>query len=167
MDKTQKLYRERKTKYNNNIIICQGAKFDSELELFCYNYLEKSGFNTEFQKKIELLPSLKRSKDFLTMADKVWQEPAKNSLGKKQKPILRRKDNQCTDIIVDFFLLDGSGGFDVIIDTKGVETQTWIDKIKNLEFSLAQKEKPTLVFTPSTKNQVIVICNKLKKHFVI
>ena len=167
MDKIRNRARERKTKYNNNVITWQGIKFDSELELFCYQYLEKSGFSLEFQKRIELLPALKRKKEFLAVADKVWQEPAKNAIGKKQKAILRRKDNQCTDIVVDFFLLDGTGEFDVIIDTKGVETQTWIDKIKTLEFYLAQKEKPTLVFTPNNKNQVIAICNKLKSYFVV
>lgn len=165
MDKPKQRFRERKTKYNNNIIVCQGVKFDSKLELYCYQYLEKSGFEFHFQKRIELLPALKRSKEFVALANAIWQEPAKNALGKKQKSILRAKNEQNIDIVVDFFL-EGAD-FDIIIDTKGVETQTWIDKIKTLEFHLVQKEKPTFVFTPNNKNQVIAICAKLKKHFVL
>lgn len=165
MDKIKKNFRERKTKYNNNVIVWQGVKFDSELEMYCHQYLDKAGFTFHFQKRIELLPALKRSKEFVTLANSVWQEPAKNALGKKQKAILRVKNEQNIDIVVDFFL-EGND-FDVTIDTKGVETQTWIDKIKTLEFHLAQKEKPTLVFTPNNKNQVIAICTKLKKHFIL
>lgn len=155
--------RERKTKYNNKIVVWQGIKFDSELELWCYKYLDASGIDFVFQKSIELVPPLKRSAKFLELANTVWQEPKKNALGKNQKPILRKKNEQDVCIVVDFFL-EGKD-FDVIIDTKGVETDTWIVKAKMLEFYLAQKEKQTLFFTPKNANQVIALCSKLKQYF--
>lgn len=43
------------SKYGNNKLVVDGVKFDSKLELYCYNLLKNLEFEFEFQKQIILI----------------------------------------------------------------------------------------------------------------
>ena len=52
----------KRSKYGNKKLEVDGVKFDSKLELFCYDLLTKLNFEFEFQKKIILIDSFKYNK---------------------------------------------------------------------------------------------------------
>ena len=50
------------SKYGNTKIVVDGVKFDSKLEMYCYDVLTQMEFDFEFQKKIILIDSFKYNK---------------------------------------------------------------------------------------------------------
>ena len=92
------------SKYGNKKIELDGVKFDSKLELFCYQQLKSLGIEFEFQRAILLQESFRFK-------------------GKWIRPIT---------MIVDFVL--HHDGQKIYIDTKGFATETSKLKYKMLKF---------------------------------
>jgi hypothetical protein len=49
----------KRRKYGNNKTEVDGVKFDSRLELYCYNLLKENNIDFIFQEKIELIPKFR------------------------------------------------------------------------------------------------------------
>jgi len=92
------------SKYGNKKIELDGVKFDSKLELFCYQQLKSLGIEFEFQRAILLQESFRFK-------------------GKWIRPIT---------MIVDFVI--HHDGQKIYIDTKGFATETSKLKYKMLKF---------------------------------
>lgn len=116
-----KSIRSDKPKYGNKKRVINGVKFDSELELYCYNLLNMLGFSFEFQKTI------------------ILQERFRHK-GKWIRPIT---------IIVDFVV--DHNELKIYIDSKGMATEVSKLKYKMLKYALKEEENSDVVWLHSKK----------------
>lgn len=144
------------------------GEFASGLESFCFDILRASGINFEFQKTYVLQEGFKRN-ELHMQSVKLFNNVnsltyAKGKKKGKQKSVLYQKNVLPIKMIVDFYI-EGAN-FDVIIDTKGMKTADWQLKAKILEMQLSQKEKPTLLFIPSSQKEVKLVISDIKKQII-
>ncbi len=110
-----------RNKYGNNKKIVNGVKFDSELELHCYNMLNIFKIEFEFQKSMLLMEKFKYD-------------------GKSIRE---------TTAIVDFVIHHNSKT--IYLDTKGFATEVSKIKYKMLKYILKDKENIQVVWLHSKK----------------
>jgi hypothetical protein len=120
------------SKYGNKKIELDGVKFDSKLELFCYQQLKSLGIEFEFQRGI-LLQEKFRFK------------------GKWIRPIT---------MIVDFVI--HHDGQKIYIDTKGFATETSKLKYKMLKFLEKDDSIVDVIWLHSQKEVKDFLFNLLK-----
>ena len=111
----------KRTKYGNKKLEVNGVKFDSKLELVCYDLLTKLNFEFEFQKKIILIDSFKYNK-------------------KAIRPIT---------LIVDFVI--NHGGIEHYVDIKGFATDVSKIKYKMLRYQLKDNPKTDVLWLHSQR----------------
>ena len=99
------MYQTRR-KYGNKKVVVDGVKFDSKLELFCYNLLKECDIDFEFQKKQVLFDKFKYN-------------------GKTIRAIT---------MLIDFVI--NHDGKTIYLDTKGFATETSKIKYKILKYRL-------------------------------
>lgn len=110
-----------RNKYGNKKRVISGVKFDSELELYCYNLITNLGFSFEFQKTITLVERFQYKKKWI-------------------RPIT---------MIVDF-VVDHNGS-KIYIDSKGMATEVSKLKYKMLKYALKEEENSDVVWLHSKK----------------
>jgi hypothetical protein len=110
-----------KNKYGNKKIEIQGVKFDSKLELYCYNLLKERNINFDFQKTIILVDKFRFS-------------------GKGIRELT---------IIVDFVVYIGDRV--VYVDTKGFPTEVSKIKYKLLRNKLKDNANNEVVWLHNKK----------------
>ena len=93
-------------KYGNKKVVVDAIKFDSKLELFCYNVLKECDIDFEFQKKVVLFDKFKFN-------------------GKTIRSIT---------MLIDF-VIDHNGSV-IYLDTKGFATEASKIKYKILKYRL-------------------------------
>tara|TARA_R110001592_G_scaffold85820_5_gene253467 strand:+ start:1587 stop:1961 length:375 start_codon:yes stop_codon:yes gene_type:complete len=93
-------------KYGNKKVVVDGIKFDSKLELFCYNLLKEYDIDFEFQRKVVLFEKFK----------------------------FNGKTIRAITMLVDFVL--SHNGNTIYLDTKGFATETSKIKYKILKHKL-------------------------------
>lgn len=120
------------SKYGNKKIELDGVKFDSKLELFCYQQLKSLGIEFEFQRAILLQESFRFK-------------------GKWIRPIT---------MIVDFVL--HHDGQKIYIDTKGFATETSKLKYKMLKFLEKDDSIVDVIWLHSQKEVKDFLFNLLK-----
>jgi hypothetical protein len=108
-------------KYGNKKIEVDGVKFDSKLEMKCYNLLKEMEFSFEFQKKITLVDKFRYNKEAI----------------------------RAITIVVDF-VLDHDGKI-IYIDTKGFATEVSKIKYKMLRYMLKDEENTDVVWLHTQK----------------
>jgi len=101
------MYQTRR-KYGNKKVVVDGVKFDSKLELFCYNLLKECDIDFEFQKKQVLFDKFKYN-------------------GKTIRAIT---------MLIDFVI--NHDGKTIYLDTKGFATETSKIKYKILKYKLKE-----------------------------
>lgn len=111
----------KRTKYGNKKLEVDGVKFDSKLELVCYDLLKKYNFDFEFQKKIILIDSFKYNK-------------------KAIRPIT---------LTVDFVVKHKD--IDYYIDIKGFATDVSKIKYKMLRYQLKDNPKTDVLWLCSQR----------------
>lgn len=111
----------KRTKYGNKKLEVNGVKFDSKLELVCYDLLTKLNFEFEFQKKIILIDSFKYNK-------------------KAIRPIT---------LTVDFVVKHND--IDYYIDIKGFATDVSKIKYKMLRYQLKDNPKTDVIWLHSQR----------------
>ena len=111
----------KRSKYGNKKLEVDGVKFDSKLELFCYDLLTKLNFEFEFQKKIILIDSFKYNK-------------------KAIRPIT---------LTVDFVVKHND--IDYYIDIKGFATDVSKIKYKMLRYQLKDNPKTDVIWLHSQR----------------
>lgn len=154
---------EKSNKFNaKKAVSVDGIKVDSTLECFCRNLLLQNKIQFTAQKKVLLLPSFKRSKEFVEASEELSIFVVSPKTEKK-KNLLRCKNNQDTEIVVDFHI--ETSICNIIIETKGHKTPDWLIKVKWLEYTLASEIIPTYIFLPSSNKQVTMVINKIKDFF--
>lgn len=116
-----KTIRLRNNKYGNKIIRVGENKFDSKLEMYCFNMMKQIGINFKFQDKIVLVESFKYN-------------------GKAIREIA---------LIVDFVL--ERNGVTYYIDTKGFATDTSTIKYKMLKNKLKDSIYTDVVWLKNQK----------------
>lgn len=109
------------SKYGNTKIVVDGVKFDSKLEMYCYDVLTQMGFDFEFQKKIILIDSFKYNK-------------------KAIRPIT---------LIVDFVI--NHEGIEHYVDIKGFATDVSKIKYKMLRYQLKDNPKTDVIWLHSQR----------------
>lgn len=109
------------SKYGNKKIEVDGVKFDSKLEMYCYDLLTKLKFDFEFQKKIILIDSFKYNK-------------------KAIRPIT---------LTVDFVVKHND--IDYYIDIKGFATDVSKIKYKMLRYQLKDNPKTDVLWIHSQR----------------
>jgi hypothetical protein len=120
------------SKYGNKKIELYGLKFDSKLELFCYQQLKSLGIEFEFQRAILLQESFRFK-------------------GKWIRPIT---------MIVDFVI--HHDGQKIYIDTKGFATETSKLKYKMLKFLEKDDSIVDVIWLHSQKEVKDFLFNLLK-----
>jgi hypothetical protein len=110
------------SKYGNTKIVVDGVKFDSKLEMYCYDVLTQMGFDFEFQKKIILIDSFKYNK-------------------KAIRPIT---------LIVDFVI--NHEGIEHYVDIKGFATDVSKIKYKMLRYQLKDNPKTDVIWLYTKKS---------------
>jgi len=120
------------SKYGNKKIELDGVKFDSKLELFCYQQLKSLGIEFEFQRAILLQESFRFK-------------------GKWIRPIT---------MIVDFVI--HHDGQKIYIDTKGFATETSKLKYKMLKFLEKDDSIVDVIWLHSQKEVKDFLFNLLK-----
>jgi hypothetical protein len=110
-----------KRKYGNKKIEVDGVKFDSKLEMKCYNLLKEMGFSFEFQKQITLVDKFRYNKEAI----------------------------RAITIVVDFVL--DHDGHTIYIDTKGFATEVSKIKYKMLRYILKDEENTDVVWLHTQK----------------
>jgi hypothetical protein len=120
------------SKYGNKKIELDGVKFDSKLELFCYQQLKSLGIEFEFQRGILLQESFRFK-------------------GKWIRPIT---------MIVDFVI--HHDGQKIYIDTKGFATETSKLKYKMLKFLEKDDSIVDVIWLHSQKEVKDFLFNLLK-----
>lgn len=108
-------------KYGNKKVIIDGVKFDSKLELFCFNLLKSMNIEFEFQKQIVLFDKFKYN-------------------GKSIRQLT---------IVVDFVV--NHNGSVIYIDSKGFPTETSKIKYKLLKMSLKDTDNTDVVWLKNKK----------------
>lgn len=111
----------KRTKYGNKKLEVNGVKFDSKLELVCYDLLNKYNFDFEFQKKIILIDGFKYNK-------------------KAIRPIT---------LTVDFVVKHND--IDYYIDIKGFATDVSKIKYKMLRYQLKDNPKTDVLWLCSQR----------------
>ena len=111
----------RRTKYGNKKLEVDGVKFDSKLELVCYDLLTKLNFEFEFQKKIILIDGFRYNK-------------------KAIRPIT---------LTVDFVVKHND--IDYYIDIKGFATDVSKIKYKMLRYQLKDNPKTDVIWLHSQR----------------
>jgi len=111
----------KRTKYGNKKLEVNGVKFDSKLELVCYDLLTKLNFEFEFQKKIILIDGFRYNK-------------------KAIRPIT---------LTVDFVVKHND--IDYYIDIKGFATDVSKIKYKMLRYQLKDNPKTDVIWLTSKK----------------
>jgi hypothetical protein len=111
----------RRTKYGNKKLEINGVKFDSKLESFCYDLLNKLKFEFEFQKKIILIDGFRYNK-------------------KAIRPIT---------LTVDFVVKHND--IDYYIDIKGFATDVSKIKYKMLRYQLKDNPKTDVLWLHSQR----------------
>jgi hypothetical protein len=120
------------SKYGNKKIELDGVKFDSKLELFCYQQFKSLGLEFDFQRTILLQEGFRFR-------------------GKAIRPIT---------MIVDFVL--HQDGQEIYIDTKGFATETSKLKYKMLKFYVREDSTADVVWLHSQKEVKDFLFNLLK-----
>lgn len=117
-----------RSKYGNKKIESNGVKFDSKLELYCFNMLRNLGFEFEFQKKIVIVEKFRY-----------------NGEGIRE-----------LTIVVDFVL--NHNGKTIYIDTKGFPTEVSKLKYKLLKNKIKDEENTIVIWLHSEKevNQFLI-----------
>ena len=111
----------KRTKYGNKKIEVNGVKFDSKLEMYCYDLLTKLNFEFEFQKKIILVEDFRYNK-------------------KAIRPIT---------LTVDFIVKHND--IDYYIDIKGFATDVSKIKYKMLRYQLKDNPKTDVIWLHSQR----------------
>lgn len=111
----------KRTKYGNKKLEVNGIKFDSKLELVCYDLLNKLNFEFEFQKKIILIDGFRYNK-------------------KAIRPIT---------LTVDFVVKHND--IDYYIDIKGFATDVSKIKYKMLRYQLKDNPKTDVLWLHSQR----------------
>lgn len=111
----------KRSKYGNKKLEVDGVKFDSKLELFCYDLLTKLNFDFEFQKKIILIDGFRYNK-------------------KAIRPIT---------LTVDFVVKHND--IDYYIDIKGFATDVSKIKYKMLRYQLKDNPKTDVLWLHSQR----------------
>ena len=111
----------KRTKYGNKKLEVDGVKFDSKLELVCYDLLKKFEFEFEFQKKIILVEDFRYNK-------------------KAIRPIT---------LTVDFVVKHND--IDYYIDIKGFATDVSKIKYKMLRYQLKDNPKTDVIWLHSQR----------------
>ena len=119
----------KRTKYGNKKLEVDGVKFDSKLELVCYDLLKKYNFDFEFQKKIILIDSFKYNK-------------------KAIRPIT---------LTVDFVVKHND--IDYYIDIKGFATDVSKIKYKMLRYQLKDNPKTDVLWLHSQRAIIQFLTN--------
>jgi hypothetical protein len=127
-----KISQSKTSKYGNKKIELDGVKFDSKLELFCYQHLKSLGLEFDFQRTILLQEGFRFR-------------------GKAIRPIT---------MIVDFVL--HQDGQKIYIDTKGFATETSKLKYKMLKFYVREDSTADVVWLHSQKEVKDFLFNLLK-----
>jgi len=109
------------SKYGNNKIVVDGVKFDSKLEMYCYEVLAELKFNFEFQKKIILIDGFRYNK-------------------KAIRPITLTVDFVVTHNNIEYY-----------IDIKGFATDVSKLKYKMLRYQLKDNPKTDVIWLTSKK----------------
>ena len=109
------------TKYGNTKIVVNGVKFDSKLEMHCYEMLTENKLQFEFQKKIILIDGFRYNK-------------------KAIRPIT---------LTVDFVVKHND--IDYYIDIKGFATDVSKLKYKMLRYQLKDNPKTDVIWLTSKK----------------
>ena len=122
-----KITQSKTSKYGNKKIELDGVKFDSKLELFCYQQFKSLGLEFDFQRTILLQEGFRFR-------------------GKAIRPIT---------MIVDFVLR--INGMTYYVDTKGFATETSKLKYKMLKYSLKDEENTDVVWLHSQKEVSVFI----------
>lgn len=103
-------------KYKNKKTIVDGIKFDSKLELYCYNLLKSNDIHFSFQHKIELVPKFRYNNENI----------------------------RAITIIVDFVIyIDNK---EIFVDTKGMPTETSKIKYKMLRYHLKERQDTDVIW---------------------
>jgi hypothetical protein len=111
----------KRSKYGNKKIEVNGVKFDSKLEMYCYDLLNKLNFEFEFQKKIILIDGFRYNK-------------------KAIRPIT---------LTVDFVVKHND--IDYYIDIKGFATDVSKIKYKMLRYQLKDNPKTDVLWLHSQR----------------
>lgn len=119
----------KRSKYGNKKLEVDGVKFDSKLELFCYDLLTKLNFEFEFQKKIILIDSFRYNK-------------------KAIRPIT---------LTVDFVVKHND--IDYYIDIKGFATDVSKIKYKMLRYQLKDNPKTDVLWLHTQRGIVQFLNN--------
>lgn len=127
-----KITQSKTSKYGNKKIELDGVKFDSKLELFCYQQFKSLGLEFDFQRTILLQEGFRFK-------------------GKWIRPIT---------MIVDFVL--HHDGQNIYIDTKGFATETSKLKYKMLKFYVREDSSADVVWLHSQKEVKDFLFNLLK-----
>jgi hypothetical protein len=120
------------SKYGNKKIELDGVKFDSKLELFCYQQFKSLGLEFDFQRTILLQEGFR-------------------CRGKARRPIT---------MLVDF--VRHYDGQEIYIDTKGFATETSKLKYKMLKFYVREDSTADVVWLHSQKEVKEFLFNLLK-----
>jgi hypothetical protein len=119
----------KRSKYGNKKLEVDGVKFDSKLELFCYDLLTKLNFDFEFQKKIILIDGFRYNK-------------------KAIRPIT---------LTVDFVVKHND--IDYYIDIKGFATDVSKIKYKMLRYQLKDNPKTDVLWLHSQRSIIQFLNN--------
>ncbi len=127
-----KISQSKTSKYGNKKIELDGVKFDSKLELFCYQQFKSLGLEFDFQRTMLLQEGFRFK-------------------GKWIRPIT---------MIVDFVL--HHDGQKIYIDTKGFATETSKLKYKMLKFYVREDSTADVIWLHSQKEVKDFLFNLLK-----
>jgi hypothetical protein len=127
-----KITQSKTSKYGNKKIELDGVKFDSKLELFCYQQFKSLGLEFDFQRTMLLQEGFRFK-------------------GKWIRPIT---------MIVDFVL--HHDGQKIYIDTKGFATETSKLKYKMLKFYVREDSTADVIWLHSQKEVKDFLFNLLK-----
>lgn len=119
----------KRSKYGNKKIEVNGVKFDSKLEMYCYDMLTKLNFEFEFQKKIILVEDFRYNK-------------------KAIRPIT---------LTVDFIVKHND--IDYYIDIKGFATDVSKIKYKMLRYQLKDNPKTDVLWLHTQRGIVQFLNN--------
>jgi hypothetical protein len=128
-----KISQSKTSKYGNKKIELDGVKFDSKLELFCYQQFKSLGLEFDFQRTMLLQEGFRFK-------------------GKWIRPIT---------MIVDFVL--HHDGQKIYIDTKGFATETSKLKYKMLKFYVREDSTADVIWLHSQKEVKEFINDLLSK----
>jgi hypothetical protein len=123
----------KKGKYGNKKIEVDGVKFDSKLEMFCYNLFKNNELDFDFQKTITLIDKFKYNGESI----------------------------RAITIIVDFVL--NVNDIVYYIDSKGFPTEVSKIKYKMLKNQLKEDKDTDVLWLKSQKQAIEFVNNLKKK----